>query len=326
MRADSREHAAGGGLPARTYSPRTVGVIMAVASAFCFGGSGPVAKALINAGLGPLQVTWLRLAGGALLMLPFAIRHFDIPRRAPRLLLGYGLIAIAGVQGFYFVAVAKIPVGVALLIEFLAPVLVLGWTRFVRRRPVARSSAVGVVIAVVGLAAVVEVWAGLTLDPVGILLAFGAACCQAAFFLLADTGGEVDPRALASYGLLIATGVITAVVAPWTIDWSVLGGRIELAGQAVPALFGVGWIVLFSCVFAYLTGILAVRKLSAPVAGAIAYLEPVVATVLAWWLLSEHLGAVQIVGGVLVLLGAYAAQRRTSENNERVSEPVAEPM
>ncbi|PRW63753.1 EamA family transporter [Actinopolyspora mortivallis] len=299
---------------------------MAVASAFCFGGSGPVAKALINAGLGPLQVTWLRLAGGALLMLPFAIRHFDIPRRAPRLLLGYGLIAIAGVQGFYFVAVAKIPVGVALLIEFLAPVLVLGWTRFVRRRPVARSSAVGVVIAVVGLAAVVEVWAGLTLDPVGILLAFGAACCQAAFFLLADTGGEVDPRALASYGLLIATGVITAVVAPWTIDWSVLGGRIELAGQAVPALFGVGWIVLFSCVFAYLTGILAVRKLSAPVAGAIAYLEPVVATVLAWWLLSEHLGAVQIVGGVLVLLGAYAAQRRTSENNERVSEPVAEPM
>ncbi|WP_374727512.1 EamA family transporter [Haloactinomyces albus] len=298
-------------------SPKSTGVAIAVASAFCFGGSGPFAKPLISAGLSPLQVTWLRIAGGALLMLPFAVRHFDVVRRAPKLLLGYGLFAIAGVQGFYFAAIASIPVGVALLIEFLGPVMVLGWVRFVLRKPVTPSAAIGVAIAVVGLAAVVEIWAGLSFDPVGLLLALGAAGCQAAYFLLSDTGADVDPRALAAYGLLLAAGVVTVLVRPWEVDWSVLGGEIALAGRTIPALLAVGWIVLISTVLAYLTGIMAVRKLSAPIAGAIAFLEPVVATILAWWLLGEHLGAVQLVGGMLVLIGAYAAQRSASGKAER---------
>ena len=278
-----------------------------------------MAKPLISAGLSPLQVTWLRLAGAALLMLPFAFQHSDVVRRAPKLLLGYGLFAIAGVQGFYFAAIASIPVGVALLIEFLGPLIVLGYVRFVLRRPVTASAAVGVMIAVAGLAGVVEVWAGLVFDPVGLLLALGAAGCQAAYFLLSDTGTvRVDPRALAAYGLMLAAVVITAVVRPWTVDWSVLAGSIELAGQTVPALVAVGWIVLISTVLAYLTGIVAVRRLSAPIAGGIAFLEPAVAVVLAWWLLAEQLGVVQLIGGVLVLTGAYVAQRSASANAERL--------
>ena len=109
----------------RRADPRTSGLLFAVASAICFGGSGPVAKPLITAGLTPVQVAWLRVAGGALLMLPFAVRHLDLVRREPRLLLGYGVFAIAGVQVFYFAAIATVPVGVALLIEFLGPLLVL---------------------------------------------------------------------------------------------------------------------------------------------------------------------------------------------------------
>lgn len=278
-----------------------------------------MAKPLITAGLSPLQVTWLRLAGAALLMLPFAFRHFDVVRRAPKLLLGYGLFAIAGVQGFYFAAIASIPVGVALLIEFLGPVIVLGYVRFVLRRPVTPSAAVGVAIAVAGLAGVVEVWAGLTFDPVGLLLALGAAGCQAAYFLLSDTGAtRVDPRALAAYGLVLAAAVITVVVRPWAVDWSALGGSIGLAGQPVPALIAVGWIVLISTVLAYLTGIVAIRMLSAPIAGGIAFLEPAVAVVLAWWLLGEQLGAAQLIGGVFVLIGAYVAQRSASGDAERL--------
>lgn len=321
MRTDSREHAA------RPRSPlsapgtgRAVGLAVAVASAFCFGGSGPFAKTLITAGLSPLQVTWLRLAGGAVLMLPFALRHVEVVRRAPRLLVGYGLFAIAGVQAFYFAAIAAIPVGVALLIEFLGPVLVLGWTRFVRRRPVTRSAAVGVVLAVGGLACVVEVWAGMTFDPLGVLLALGAAGCQAAYFLLSDTGADVEPRALAAYGLLLGAAVVTALARPWRIDFSVLGGDVALAGQQLPALVAVGWIVLVSTVFAYLTGIVAVRRLSAPIAGGVAFLEPVVATGLAWWLLGEHLGAIQLVGGALVLTGAFVAQRSAPDRGD--PEPV----
>lgn len=290
--------------------PKAAGVAIAVISACFFAGSGPMAKLLIGTGLSPLQVTWLRLAGAALVMLPFAFRHFEVLRRAPALLLGYGLFAIAGVQGFYFAAIASIPVGVALLIEFLGPLIVLGWVRFVVRKPVSRSAAVGVAIAVLGLAGVVEVWAGLTFDPVGLLLALGAAGCQAAYFLLSDTGArQVDPRGLAAYGLLLAAGVTTVVVRPWTGDWSSLAGSVTLADGTLPAVFAVGWIVLISTVLAYLTGIVAVRRLSAPIAGGIAFLEPAVAVILAWWLLGEQLGVVQLVGGALVLTGAYVAQR-----------------
>ncbi|GAA0530320.1 membrane protein [Saccharopolyspora subtropica] len=292
-----------------THNAKAAGLAVAIASAFCFGGSGPVAKPLITAGFTPQQVAWLRVAGGALLMLPFVVRHARVVRRSPKLLLGYGLFAIAGVQVCYFAAIATVPVGVALLIEFLGPVFVLGWIRFVRRRPVTRSAAVGVVIAVAGLACVVELWSGLGFDPVGLLLALGAAGCQATYFLLSDSGPQVNPFALTGFGLLIGAALITLVAAPWNMDWALLTGPVQLAGHHVPALLAVAWLVVLSTVLAYLTGIVAVRRLSPPVAGAVAFLEPVVATVLAWALLAEALGPYQLLGGALILTGAYVAQR-----------------
>lgn len=302
-------------------APKSAGMTAAVLSAFCFGGSGPFAKPLITAGFTPLQVAWMRLAGGALLMLPFAVRHARALRRAPWLLLGYGLFAIAGVQTFYFAAIASIPVAVALLIEFLGPVLVLGWIRFVRRAPVTKQAAVGTALALVGLACVVEVAAGLRFDPAGLLLALAAAGCQAGYFLLSDSSAEVDPRALASYGLLVGAAVVTLVARPWELDWALLARPVELSGTPFPALLVVGWVVLVSTVLAYLTGILAVRRLSPPVAGAVAFLEPVVATVLAWLLLGEHVGPWQLAGGALVLAGAFIAQRSAP-----AVEPTARPV
>lgn len=292
-----------------TGNVKSTGVAVAVVSAFCFGGSGPFAKPLITAGFTPLQVAWMRLAGGALLMLPFAFRHFGTVRRAPKLLLGYGLFAIAGVQAFYFAAIATVPVGVALLIEFLGPVMVLGWIRFVRRERVTRAAALGVVLAMAGLACVVEVWAGLGFDPLGLLFGLAAAGCQAVYFLLSDSSADVEPRALAAYGLLVGAAVITVVAQPWQIDWALLGGSVQISGVGIPALVAVGWIVLLSTVLAYLTGIVAVRLLSPQVAGAVAFLEPVVATLLAWLMLGERLGPLQLIGGALVLAGAFIAQR-----------------
>ncbi|GAA2352668.1 EamA family transporter [Saccharopolyspora halophila] len=288
---------------------RSAGVAVAIASAVFFGGSGPFAKPLITAGLSPLQVAWLRLAGGALLMLPLLVRHLGVPRRVPGLLAGYGLFAVAGVQVCYFAAIATVPVGVALLIEFLGPVIVLGWIRFARRRPVSRSATTGVVLAVVGLVFVVELWSGLSFNPIGLLFGLGAACCQATYFLLADSADHVDPLALAGYGLLLATVVVSVIARPWEIDWALLAGDVVLAGHQVPALIAVAWIVVISTVLAYLTGIVAVRRLTPQVAGGIAFLEPVVATLLAWALLSEQLGPMQLIGGALILAGAYIAQR-----------------
>ncbi len=311
---------------ARGSSGRGAGLGLALVSAVAFGGSGVAAKPLIEAGLDPLHVVWLRVAGAALVMLPLAVRHRALLRRRPALLAGFGLFAVAGVQACYFAAISRIPVGVALLVEYLAPALVLGWVRFVQRRPVTRAAAVGVVLAVGGLACVVEVWSGLGFDALGLLLALGAACCQVGYFVLSDQGSDAgdeapDPLGVIAYGLLVGAAVLTVVARPWSMDWSVLAHSAPMDGTPVAASLLLAWIVLIATVLAYVTGVVAVRRLSPQVAGVVACLEAVVATVLAWVLLGEHLSAPQIVGGVVVLVGAFIAQSSTPAKGS--PDPVA---
>lgn len=305
---------------------RGVGLGLALASAVAFGGSGVAAKPLIEAGLDPLHVVWLRVTGAALVMLPLAVRHRALLRSRPALLAGFGLLGVAGVQAFYFASISRIPVGVALLVEYLAPALVLGWVRFVQRRPVTRAAALGVVLAVGGLACVVEVWSGLSFDAVGLLLALGAACCQVGYFVLSDQGSDSgadapDPLGVIAYGLLVGAAVLTVVARPWTMDWSVLGSTAEMNGTPVAAALLLSWIVLIATVVAYITGVVSVRRLSPQVAGVVACLEAVIATVLAWVLLGEHLSAPQIIGGAVVLAGAFIAQSSTPAHP--APEPVA---
>ncbi|MER5765443.1 DMT family transporter [Streptomyces sp. NPDC002082] len=306
-------------------SGRHAGLGLALISAIAFGGSGVAAKPLIEAGLDPLHMVWLRVAGAALVLSPLAWRHRDLVRRKPLLLAGFGLVAVAGVQAFYFASLSRIPVGVALLLEYLGPALLLGWIRFVQRRPVTRAAAAGAAVAVVGLACVVQIWAGLSLDLLGVLLGLAAACCQAFYFVFADQGSDgddvPDPMGMIAYGMIVGTLVMTVIARPWRIDWQVLGGDAALGNLMVPAPVLLGWVVLIATVFAYLTGVVSVRKLSPQVAGVVACLEAVVATVLAWVLLGEHLSTWQIIGGALVLGGAFIAQ-----TSRKIPPGVAEPV
>ncbi|MGV9268795.1 EamA family transporter [Kitasatospora sp. NPDC003701] len=298
-------------MPGRSAG-RTLGLTLALVSACAFGGSGTAAKPLIEAGLSPLHVVWLRVTGAAVVLLPLAYRHRAAVLRRPGLLIGFGLLAVAGVQACYFAAISRIPVGVALLIEYLGPPLLIGYVKFVQRKPISRGAAVGAGVAVAGLACVVEVWNGLSFDALGVLFALGAACCQVGYFVLADAGSQgdrpVDPIAVSAYGLLIGAVVLTAFTRPWEADWGLLGGDVVMNGHSLPALLPAAWMILVATVLAYLTGVVAVRHLSPPIAGVVANLEAVVATVLAWILLGEHLGLPQIAGGLLVLAGAFAAQ------------------
>lgn len=309
---------------AAPHPGRATGLALALVSAGAFGSSGTAAKPLITAGLDPLHVVWLRVAGAALVLLPVAVHHRAVLRQRPGVLAGFGLLAVAGVQAFYFASISRIPVGVALLIEYLAPPLVLGWVRFVQHRRVTRAAALGAILAVGGLTSVVEVWSGLSFDPIGVLLALGAACCQVGYFVLSDAGSgskdQADPIAVATYGLLAGAVALTATVRPWRMNWPVLGHRVTMGDQQVPALLLVAWVVLVATVLAYLTGVVAVRRLSPPVAGVVACLEAVVATVSAWVLLGEHLGTPQVVGGLIVLTGALIAQSSASARSRPVEQ------
>ncbi|MEU6867351.1 EamA family transporter [Streptomyces sp. NPDC046876] len=304
------------------------GLVLALVSAFAFGGSGVAAKPLIEAGIDPLHMVWLRVGGAALVLSPLAWRHRGLLRRKPLLLAGFGIVAVAGVQAFYFASLSRIPVGVALLLEYLGPALLLGWIRFVQRKPVTRAAAAGAAVAVVGLACVVEIWSGLSLDALGVLLGLCAACCQAFYFIFADQGADgddaPDPIGVIAYGMIVGALVMTVIARPWEIDWHVLTGRALMGSTEVPALLLLAWVVLIATVFAYLTGVVSVRSLSPQVAGVVACLEAVVATVFAWVLLGEHLSTPQVVGGALVLGGAFIAQSsRSAPAAAEGSDPAA---
>jgi len=291
---------------------KLTGLGFALLSALAFGGSGAFAKPLMVAGMSPLHVTWLRLLGMVLILLPVAWHYRRLLRTHWRLLIAYGVFPIAGVQALYFAAVSRIPVAIALLIEFLGPVLVLLWVSLVRRQPVAGSAILGVALAVLGLAGLLEVWDGLVLDPLGLLFAGGAAIAQASFFLLSDAAkDDVEPLALIAIGGVVGFLALSLIAQPWTLPWSILAGDITIAGVQTTAMVSVVWLGLIATALAYVTGVAAIRRLSAPVAGGVAYLEVVTAIVLAWLLLGEALSSVQLAGALVVITGAYLAQRAT---------------
>ncbi|GIH91413.1 DMT family transporter [Planobispora siamensis] len=306
---------------------RRAGLLIAFASSWCFAFSGPMAKYLGAAGLTPLEAVWVRMAGAGLLLLGILAavrpRALRIPRSRLPFFLAYAVVAVAGVQALYFAAITRLPVGITLLIEFTSPVLVVLWVRFVRRVRLPRAAFTGAVVAVVGLGIVVEAWSGLSLDPFGLLLAFGAAACCAGYFLLSDGfGDDVDPLGLIAWGLAGAAVVLVPISRPWDIPWSAftLTAAPE-GGPAMPVLGAVLWMIVIATVVAYILGVTAVRRLSAAVGSTVASLEVIAGAVIAWVLIGEALGVFQIVGGLIVLTGAYLAQRATADLPVAVREP-----
>ncbi|MEU0095786.1 EamA family transporter [Kribbella sp. NPDC006257] len=293
---------------------KTVGLGFALFSALTFGASGPFAKALITAGISPEQAAWLRILGSAVLLVPLVLifrgrAGIQAARRSwPQLVL-YGLTGIAGCQTLFFIAASRLPVGIAILLEFSGPVLVVLWLKFGRKTVVPRSAALGVAIAVVGLGTVVEIWSGLQIDLIGLLCGLTAAACQATYFLLIERlTGVADPLVMTAAGSVVGALLLTAVSAPWTVPWHVLSDTIAMGDRSAPGWTFAAFLIVVSTVIAYLAGAAAVQRLSAAVGGAVAYVEVVAASIYAWILLGETLKPNQILGGVIVLLGAYVAQ------------------
>lgn len=309
------------------------GLGLGVFSSLAFGTSGAFGKALITAGLSPLQASWVRVAGAAVVLavVPAVLRRrvaVASLARQWRLLLAYGVFGVAGCQSFYFVAASRLPVGVAILLEFTGPVLIVAWTRFALRVRLPRSAPVGVGIALAGLACVVEVWSGLRLDLLGVLAGLSAAGCQAAFFLLADrANGRIDPLVMSATGFAVATVTLAVAAPPWHIPWRVLAGPVAFGGHHLPGWALASLLVAVSTVIAYVMSVAAVHRLSAPVAGAVGYVEAVAAAGFAWLTLGEHLSAIQLTGGAVILVGAYVAQRSVAarEPVTVTQMPVVEP-
>ncbi len=308
---------------------RYAGLALAFVSSWCFAFSGPMAKYLIAAGLAPIEAVWARMAGAGLLLLAVLAlvrpRALRIPRSRLPFFGLYAIMAVAGVQSLYFVAITRLPVGIALLLEFMAPVMVVAWVRIVRGIRLARAAYVGAVAAVIGLAIVVEAWQGLRLDALGLLLGLLAGACCAGYFIMSDSfGDDVDPLGLIAWGMTGAAVVLIPFSRPWDIPWGAFAGSATPeGGQTLPVLAAYLWMVLIATVVAYILGVNAVRRLSAAVGATVATLEVIGGTVVAWALVGETLGVFQIIGGLIVLSGALLAQTATGSASAAQPTPAA---
>jgi drug/metabolite transporter (DMT)-like permease len=301
--------------PVTGKPPTTVtrGTVLIVLASICFGTSGPLVKPTMDAGLSPQQVTSFRICVAAALLLAFvAVRRpalLRIRRQDWRLLAAYGLVGVAGVQLLYFAAVSRIPIGVAMLLEFTAPVMVALWVRFVRKVVLPPRMWVGTALALLGLAMVAEVWQGLRLDALGLLLGIGAALCAAAYFLIGEHAvGALQPLGLVTWGMVVGGVAIAVLAPPWSLPAATMGRAADFGGMAVPV-----WALLLTCAvlstaIAYLLSISAMQYLPSNVLSVIALCEPIVATTLAWLMLGQALTVVQIVGAAVLLAGATVVQ------------------
>ena len=135
-------------------------------------------------------------------------------------------------QWLYFVAIDNLPVGVALLIEFTAPLFVALFARFVYEEHVRRRIWVSVALCLTGLALVVELWSGVAFSTVGVTAAFGGALALTAYLLMAERERQHrDAASLSFYGFLFAA-LLWAVIQPlWDFPWSVLDDSVSLQGN-----------------------------------------------------------------------------------------------
>lgn len=306
-----------------------VGLSIAMVAAASFGSSGAFAKGLIAGGWSPGAVVTLRVAGAALLLAPpvaLAMRgRWRDVLAEWRLLTAYGLMGVAGCQLAYFMAVSHIDVGVALLLEYLAPVLLVGWVWLRHGHRPRRLTLLGVVLALGGLALVLDIGGGAHVDLVGVAWGLVAAIGLCGYFLLsADSDRAVPPLVLAGAGLVVGTVVLAAAGAVGILPMQIGATEVALAGTVVPWWAAIAELAVVSAALAYVAGVASVRVLGTKVASFVGLTEVLFASLFAWVLLGEVLGPVQILGAVLVL-GGVIAVRADERTGERAPEATGVP-
>lgn len=290
------------------YSYMTVGL-------FFFAVNGPVAKLALISGLESAQLSAFRIEGAFFCLLIAALfvsrQQLKFKKNEILPLVGYGFFGVAMTQFLYFVAIKRIEVGVALIIEYTAPIFVALYVRFVMKKEVSKRVWFSLFLALVGLSLITQVWTGSKLDPFGVLCAFGAAIALAIYFI----GGEPlaakrDPIALTTLSMGVGA-IFWMIVQPWwTLPWSFLSNPVTLPHElgTIPLAIVIGYIIFFGTVMPFWLYFIAFKYLDSKKAAIFGLLEPVGASLVALFLLGESFIGIQILGGALVLIGVIFAE------------------
>jgi drug/metabolite transporter (DMT)-like permease len=310
-------------------SSKSIGLFAAVIGAASFGTSGALVKPLLVAGWSPTAAVTARALTGGLLLLPIALvvlrGRWGVLWQARWRVLGMGVVGVACTQLAYFAAIRTIPVSTALLIEFLAPLILVGYIWARTWRMPHPTVLVGSVLAVAGLVLVIGPGALQAVDPVGLAFAFTAAIgCAAYFAIAAQAGDGLPPVALAASGLLLGGLVLGLVGATGLLPFTVIFGDLPLFGSAAPWWVPLLLLAVVSTAVAYAAGITASEALGSRLASFVGLLEVAFASLFAWLLLGERLTPLQFVGGVLILAGIAAVRAERSEPETRESQPLGD--
>src|ERR671912_755562 len=212
------------------------GYAMVITAALLFALNGTVSKVVLQSGISSLELTQVRATGaflGFALVLALTRREsLRLTRRELPYLIVFGIAGVALVQWLYFVSIGRLPIGIALLIQYIAPILIALWAWSVFKESIRRRIWIALVLAVVGLAVVVEVWRGLTLDGLGVAAALAAAVAYAVYVLMAERAVEWrDPPAPTADGLLFSALFLGGAQPVWWFPATRVDDSVSLLGH-----------------------------------------------------------------------------------------------
>ena len=285
------------------------GLALALLSAAAFGTSGTFASALIGSGWSPGAAVLARMAVAALVLtVPAVLRlrgQWGLLRRSAGQVAAYGLFAVAAPQLCFFNAVARIPVGVALLLEYLGVVLVVGWLWLRHGQRPRRLTITGGAVAIAGLVLVLNLAGPGGINPAGVIWALLAAVGLATFFVLSAGGEEepLPPLVMAWAGMCVGAAALAVVTGTGLLPMTASLGDVQVLGHQVSWIVPVLGLSLVAAVVSYIAGIGAARRLGARLASFIGLAEVLFAIGFAWLLLGQLPTPVQFLGGGFILAG-----------------------
>jgi drug/metabolite transporter (DMT)-like permease len=272
----------------------------------------------MESGLSAWRLTQIRTIGAFLVLFIYVYlknkQSLKIKAKELPILIVFGVFGFAAVNLLYFLAIQRLNVGIALIIEFTAPIWIALWMRFIQKKLVSKLMWWGLVIGLTGLVLIAQVWRGLTLDGLGVLFAVLDAFALTIYFLVGEKlVGVKSSEATMAWGLGISSAFFAIIQPWWTFPFKEMGNIVDLTGRlsgiSLPTFYLVLWVILFGTAIPYFLVLNGLRGLSAAKTSSIGMLEPVLGGIFGWIFLYENLNFIQSVGVVVVLVGIFLANR-----------------
>ncbi|WP_309709767.1 DMT family transporter [Pseudolysinimonas sp.] len=292
----------------------STGLVIGVLASVAFGTSGALAKPLMESGWSPAAAVTVRAGLAGILLVPFALAalrgKWGVVWLARWRILGMALIGVAGTQLVYFAALQRIPVSSALLIEYLAPLLLVAGVAVMTRRMPRPLVLVGSAVAIGGLVLIIGPVGGG--DPLGYAFAALAAVGCALYYVIAARPAHGLPHvAFAALGLVLGSLSLGIVGLAGLVPFDIVLAEVNALGGIVP-----WWMPLLilaaTTAIGYAFSITASQALGSRLMSFVGMLEVVFASLFAWLLLSEALGVFQLLGGMLILVGIACVRSEKS--------------